>query len=100
MPPAFFPHVRLHRHSQFFLDPDGRVPFAGEVSFDFRSAPKALTAALTPPEVLAQIVKDCQVCVCACVRVCVCCKACCAKDEMKMGRRQVVGRAEQGRVYN
>lgn len=47
--------------SQFFVDPDGRVPFAGDVSFDFRSAPKALTAALAPPEVLARVVKDCQV---------------------------------------
>eukprot|EP00903_Cladosiphon_okamuranus_P005906 g5840.t1 len=44
----------------FFMDPDGRVPFAGEMSFDFRSAPKALTAALAPPEALARVVKDCQ----------------------------------------
>ncbi|CAM9299037.1 unnamed protein product [Scytosiphon promiscuus] len=44
----------------FFLDPEGRVPFAGDVSFDFRSAPMALTAALSEPEVLARVVRDCQ----------------------------------------
>eukprot|EP00752_Nemacystus_decipiens_P007142 g6395.t1 len=44
----------------FFLDPNGRVPFAGNVSFDFRSAPNALTAALAPPDVVEQVVKDCR----------------------------------------
>lgn len=52
----------IDRTSQFFLNSEGRVPFAGNMSFDFRSAPRALTAALAPPEVLAQVVKDCQVC--------------------------------------
>ena len=46
---------------QFFLDPDGRVPFAGEVSFDFRSAPEALASSLSKPGVLDRVIADCQV---------------------------------------
>ena len=46
---------------QFFLDPEGRVPFAGEVSFGFRCAPRALASALSEPGVLARVVADCQV---------------------------------------
>lgn len=46
---------------QFFLDPEGRVPFAGKVAFGFRSAPRALAPALSEPGVLASVVADCQV---------------------------------------
>ena len=49
---------------QFFLDPEGRVPFAGNVSFDFRSAPTALSPALSEPGVLVRVVADCQVMIC------------------------------------
>lgn len=46
---------------QFFLDSNGRVPFGGEVDFNFRSAPAALATALSCPETLASAIKDCQV---------------------------------------
>ncbi|CAM9251161.1 unnamed protein product [Choristocarpus tenellus] len=45
---------------KFFLDPEGRVPFAGNVDFAFRSFPEAMASSMTEEETRSRVVADCQ----------------------------------------